>query len=165
MRIKFFIYSILLLISNCASVSYYDMETVSKKIKEIEKNNLPIIVKARAHSPNSAGGVNFSVQWKNVSNKTFKYIVFTVLPYNAVGDVQRCSIRNNAEFKGEETGPYEPGSVSQNGTAWANAWYNYSIKCVKLKKVEITYMDGKKTYITDIDKILDPNQEICPPKN
>ncbi|XDD41706.1 hypothetical protein AB3N58_10415 [Leptospira sp. WS60.C2] len=162
MKKTLIILTMLPMLSYCAS--YYENENVHSKIKEIENNKLPIIVKARASRPNSAGGVDFSVHWKNVSNNTFKYVVFTVIPYNAVGDIQKCSIRNYSEFKGKETGPYEPGSVVGYGTSWSNAWYNHSIRCVKLKKVEITFMDNTKTTITDIDKILDPNQEICPPK-
>ena len=48
----------------------------------------------------------------------------------------------------ESTGPYAKGEGIQ-GTRyrWAKAWYNSTIKTVKLNKVKIEYMDGSEELI------------------
>lgn len=74
-------------------------------------------------SPNSAGGVNLYVNFENISNKTFKYVIWEVVPYNAVGDPVGCEIRGRKPFKGRHTGPYKPGKTSPGGH-FENAWYN-----------------------------------------
>lgn len=101
------------------------------------------------YKPNSAGGVDLHISFTNKSDKTIKYIHFSVTPYNAVGDAMRCDIRNYSSFTGYLTGPLEPGyeGYSRHGNfisteVWGEAWYNYSIKSVELDSVRIEYTDG-----------------------
>ena len=94
--------------------------------------------------PNSAGGVDVGIDFKNSdSTKTIKYAVFVVTAYNSVGDEAPCSINGNATRRLKFTGPLAPGQYS-GGNYWQTAWYNYSINTVSLKAVEIEYMDGSK---------------------
>ncbi|WP_367899163.1 hypothetical protein AB3N61_18230 [Leptospira sp. WS58.C1] len=147
--------------------TYYERDNVALKVKNIQTNNLPVIVNVSSNPPNSAGGVDFGVIWKNVSFKTIKYISFSAVPYNSVGDTQSCSIRKYSLFNGQHPGPFPPGYTSPEGHGWTShwrdAWYNSSITCVKLQKVEVIFMDNSKVTISDIAKITDPNQEVCPP--
>lgn len=59
-------------------------------------------------SPNSAGGVDVKIYWRNDTGKTIKYITFTVTPYNAVGDQVYSEIANKSVEKLRITGPALP---------------------------------------------------------
>ena len=60
---------------------------------------------------NSVGGVELDITWKNMSDKTIKYITFTLMPYNAVGDLVKCEIRNSSIANCKVTGPIEKTTI------------------------------------------------------
>lgn len=103
-------------------------------------------------SPNSVGGVDVAINWYNYSEKTVKYITFTITPYNAVNDVCYCSITKKATLSLKATGPYENGfqSSPNGGGAWSDIWYNHDIAYCILTKVTIQYMDGKQKVISGL---------------
>lgn len=123
-------------------------EKERKKVEEI-KSSIKII-KIWADRPNSAGGVDLYINWENLSDKIIKYVYFTVSPYNSVNDIVKCTIRNYSSFTAQDDGPYSKGQ-GLKGTRyyWENAWYNYSIKGVKLENVKILYMDGTSLDISE----------------
>ena len=119
-------------------------EDTEKEKQEIEQIKSSIkVTKIWASTPNSAGGVDLYINWKNLSDKIIKYAYFTVIPYNSVNDIVNCTIRHYSRFNAQDEGPYSKGQGTK-GTEyyWENAWYNYSIKSVKLESVRIIYMDG-----------------------
>ncbi|WEK54562.1 MAG: hypothetical protein P0Y55_00325 [Candidatus Cohnella colombiensis] len=101
--------------------------------------------------PNSAGGVDLYILWKNNSDSVIKYARFEVVPYNAVDDVVTSEISGISTFYGRETGPFKKGQGSSSDTYWENAWYNSTIKKVKLISVNIEYMDGTELTLKDDD--------------
>jgi len=107
---------------------------------------------------NSLGGVNFGISWRYFDkSKVIKYIYFTVVPFNAVGDRQSGEIGGHSTFTGQVTGPIH-GSFNFESSVWKNAWYNNSIRCIKLTKVRVEYTDGSTyTYLNELPKILDTN--------
>ena len=119
-------------------------ENAEKEKKQIEEIKASVkVTKIWASTPNSAGGVDLYINWKNLSNKIIKYAYFTVVPYNSVNDIVNCTIRRYSKFTAQDEGPYSKGQGTQGtGYYWENAWYNYSIKSVKLESVRIEYMDG-----------------------
>lgn len=100
------------------------------------------IIKAYLSSPNSAGGVDAHLVWKNVSKKTIKYLTWSGYPINAVGDPVDCEIRGVSESGGRVTGPIKPGTTYGYGKYWECLWYNYSAKKLVLTGIDIEYMDG-----------------------
>jgi hypothetical protein len=122
-------------------------KTQKEKLRQIIR-----IKKFYSSSPNSAGGVDFNIIWQNKSNKVVKYITFEVVPYNAVGDIVECTIRNSSTFRGQVTGPIKKNKWNGYGTTWSNAWYNNTIKKIKVTGVDIDYVDGtsETLYNTDI---------------
>lgn len=100
------------------------------------------IIKAYLSSPNSAGGVDAHLVWKNVSKKTIKYLTWSGYPINAVGDAVECEIRGVSESGGKVTGPIKPGTTYGYGYYWECLWYNYSAKKLVLTGINIEYMDG-----------------------
>ena len=105
------------------------------------------ILKAYLSSPNSAGGVDAHLVWKNVSKKTIKYLNWSGYPINAVGDPVSCEIRGISESGGKVTGPIKPGTTYGYGKYWECVWYNYSAKKLILTGIDIEYMDGSTMHI------------------
>lgn len=104
------------------------------------------IKKAYITSQNSAGGVDAYFSYKNVSNKTIKYLYWSGYVINAVGDPVECEVRETSEGRGKDTGPIKPGRSSDG--YWSCMWYNYSAKKLILTGVQIEYMDGSTISIS-----------------
>ena len=64
----------------------------------------------------SVGGVSPSIGYRNNSDKTIKYIDFTMVPYNAVGDTVSCEIRGNSAATGRVTGPIDTFAIDTDST-------------------------------------------------
>lgn len=92
-------------------------------------------------SPNSAGGVSIRYAIKNIGPKEIKYFTFTFVPYNAVGDIVKCTIKNVDEKSVRGIGPIAQNCI-ENNYFFENVWYNNSITSVKLVSAVIEYMDG-----------------------
>ncbi|MCW7552127.1 hypothetical protein NX722_05600 [Endozoicomonas gorgoniicola] len=114
-------------------------------------------------SPNSAGGVNVQIQVLNTSPKTIKYITYWLTAYNRVGDSVPDKITKRSTKRVDYTGPLDPGATNaqkelygRNTTTdyWENIWYNSSIRCATMDKVEITYMDNTEIQIRDTAPLL-----------
>jgi len=121
-----------------------ELEEQAKENELIENIKSSIKVsKVWTAKPNSAGGVDLYINWKNLSDKVIKYVYFTIEPYNSVNDIVTCTIRHYSKFTAQDDGPFKKGQGT-SGTAyyWENAWYNHSIKGANLKSVRIIYMDG-----------------------
>jgi len=113
--------------------------------------------------PNSAGGVNFNVEFLNTSDRTIKYITFWATPYNRVDDRMVDRISKQSTKRADYTGPIEPLGTNAIKTTfgsaktrkiWTNVWYNHDIVCATIDKVVIEYMDGEKATIKDTDKLM-----------
>jgi hypothetical protein len=99
--------------------------------------------------PNSVGGVDVLLTWRNLSPKTVKYASFFVVPFNAVDDSVPSQIGRKVRATLQMTGPIAPGVESGkphtwtgNGPLrWKNVWYNSTIVRAELYQVDIQYMD------------------------
>jgi len=106
------------------------------------------IVKSYTKEPNSAGGVDCNIVFKNTSNRTLKYVRFQAIPINAVGDQVACEIYGMKTKGLKVTGPIKPNQVNGYGEYWDTAWYNYSIRSMKVVSFELEYMDGTIVEVT-----------------
>ena len=135
------------------SIKYVNdsIELVKDSIKQAERINLlkhsVKITSAWLSNPNSAGGVDANIYYRNLSDKTIKYLIWTGYPINAVGDRVGCEIRGFEDFRGKDTGPVKPGH--SGGGCWGCAWYNYSAKKLIITKIEIIYMDNSSLEIQE----------------
>ena len=110
---------------------------------------------------NSAGGVSvFHTEFFNASEKEIKYLTFTYVPYNSVGDVVSCTIKKISEARCQLTGPIEPNR--KDFIKWENLWYNPTISTAKIKEVKIQYMDDTEETISgeDIVDVENPNSKF-----
>jgi len=80
--------------------------------------------------------------------------MWSVQPFNGVGDLQKCQVSGHSTFTGKVTGPihYYGGNRTPY---WENAWYNPTICCLKITRVKVEYMDGSSyVYVRELPKIL-----------
>ena len=107
---------------------------------------------------NSVGGRNVFISPIITSNKTIKYVTPSFSVYNEVQDKVNCNIRGNNVFRGKATGPYNFGDKEH--WRWENAYYNWSIHCIKLLSINIEYMDGRKEIFEgdDISRLYAPEK-------
>ena len=125
-------------------------ETITPKIDSTEfyKDSIQIIKKYTS-DPNSAGGVDLKIIWKNKSKRTIKYARFEVSAINAVDDevYSEVEVYNTPKYA-EVTGPIKPNQVHGYDTYWNCFWYNGTIQKCKIRSVELEYMDGSKIEFT-----------------
>jgi hypothetical protein len=128
----------------------------SLKVVELEtfKNSIEII-KYYTSSPNSAGGVDCNIIWKNLSEKTVKYARFTVVPYNKVNDrvKGKYDYNGNGEKVVKVTGPVKSKQIDGYGTYWDCLWYNWTIDYMLITGIEIEYLDGSIISTSDVNII------------
>lgn len=125
-----------------------NLKTARDKAREIIR-----VTKVSKSNPNSAGGVDLFIGYKNMSEKIIKYATFTIVPYNKVGDRATCDIRGNSTFYAKDEGPHKKGEgISGNyNWYWENAWYNWSIDKLELTEIDIIYMDGTSVKVSGED--------------
>ena len=124
-----------------------EQERIAKQdfIDNAKLNNLPIVISyINTSNPNSAGGVDLYITFMNISDKTIKYVIFSVEAYNAVDDPVRCNIKNDEYFNGQVTGPIEPLEQHGKNSLCENALYNNSIKYAKIESLTIIFMDNQE---------------------
>ncbi|MCI8468834.1 MAG: hypothetical protein HFJ75_05010 [Eggerthellaceae bacterium] len=88
----------------------------------------------------SAGGAGVRIRLQNDTDKTVKYIKFTLQAINSVGDIVGERNSNSPIKLAQGVGPIEPGAYESYH--FEHLWYNGTIASAQLKKVEIQYMDG-----------------------
>ena len=92
--------------------------------------------------PDYCGGRDIYFRYQNLSKKTIKYLIFEVEFYNAVDDLVSCFIRNKTLFRCKDTGPIYPLKYNDKKTYWPLLIYNWQVTKMRLKTIEIEYMDG-----------------------
>ena len=132
--------------SGCLSTGVSEQE----KIQALEVGSPLIITSFWTGLPNSVGGVDLHISYDYISDKEAKYIYFTVTPYNAVNDIVSREIGNKTTAHCKITGPVKKG---RDYGRYSCVWYNNTIEYAKLNMIEIEYMDGTKTSISDPDII------------
>lgn len=135
----------------------------NKAIQKAKSERKNILIKGiGVDGINSAGGVDIFIDWGYFDySKDIKYIFFTVVPYNNVGDIQTCRVSGKSAITGSITGPISASdefNPSNYGIPckWQNVWYNNTITCIKLTKIVVQYMDGTSySYVNELPKIFD----------
>ena len=143
---KFFILCLMALVM-CVNVNAQEREvtpTDSEHLNEI--SNSIELIEYDLQSPNSVGGCDMYIEYKNITkNKVMKYVIFECRYYNAVDDVVYCDIRGYSTFRGKVTGPIE--YMKKDRCFWDCPIYNWSARKMEIIGIEIDYMDGTKLNI------------------
>ncbi len=140
------------------SLKAVEQKQIEDSLKAVEletfKNSIEII-KYYTSSPNSAGGVDCNIIWKNLSEKTVKYARFTVVPYNKVNDrvKGKYDYNDNGEKVLKVTGPVKSKQIDGYGAYWDCVWYNWTIDYMLITGIEIEYLDGSIISTSDVNII------------
>lgn len=134
-------------------------------------NSLPASAKVAAgalrinyhylHSRDYFGGWSYDLNITNMSSKTIKYVTWTAVLHNAVGDRVPCDIRGNEPIKRRITGPLISGC--KGSYRWNNIVYSFDASYIYFTKIEIIYMDGSTVSFTgrDLMRVDDePSTEV-----
>ena len=103
-----------------------------------------VVIGVFPDGPNSAGGVGAKIVYRHLNPaKVIKYLVFTVAPFNAVGDQVYGRLSRGSQQKLKVTGPIEASDILKDKyheeSFWGPLWYNSSIDCLRLDRVDIEY--------------------------
>ena len=105
------------------------------------------------HSTDPADGVSVRLRLKNITeSKRAKYISFSMMPFNRVGDAVRGRIRGRSLDTVRGVGPIEP--QRRASYDFDNVWYSPVAYCIEVRKIVVEYMDGSSfTYVSDLREI------------
>ena len=164
----FKLFLIVLLLSSGYASSRYDLkstynkmieyfaklfeEQISEELSymlELKKSNIPLMITSISNKePKKSSGVDIQIRTQITTDKTIKHTRTKLSAYNAVHDKVTCDIRGYNVFTGRATGPYNFGDKTESHNAviwsWSNAYYNFSLDCIKPLSINIEYMDGSK---------------------
>ncbi len=143
---------------NVNNSDYYIKLIEDRIIQKAKSEKKKIVIKGiGVYNINSSGGVDIFIDWGYFDySKDIKYISFTFVPYNNVGDIQTCSISGKSTATGRITGPISASDSFTYLNKWEAFWYNNTIIRIKLTKVVVEYMDGSSyTYVKEIPNIME----------
>jgi hypothetical protein len=134
-------------------VEQKEIQENRKKIFIAERKiNTPIFVSIYyTEKPNSANGVNCSIQFMNISDKRIKYVYFTVTPYNRVDDVAYSEIGRLSTTELEVVNYINPDDLYRAN--WESVWYNSTIAYMKMSKIRIIFDDNSTSTIEGRDAL------------
>ncbi len=141
----------LALIAGCATSAQIHGAFAKAKERAM-RNNLPLVFMPHGRDPNSAGGVTVDIDFQNLSGKTIRRIVFTVIPYDKTGNQITSDVNNRSATELEAEGYFrsDSGYYSRN---WDNVWYSTAIKYIAVTAVAITYLDDTTQVINNPDDL------------
>ena len=109
---------------------------------------------------NRVNGFDLKQTYYNAGDKVIKYLTFSYLPYNAVGDVVRCTVTQKTEARGQITGPIKPDTYVDSAE-WRSLWYNTTIESVEIVGIHIQFMDNTEEVIEGKDIVfMDDPQSV-----
>ena len=100
---------------------------------------------------NAANGFDVKTEFYNASDKVIKYLTFTYIAYNKVGDVITCTTTGKTVASCKVTGPMEVNERA--GVTFDAVWYNPTLDKVEIKEVAIEYMDGSTETVAGADLV------------
>lgn len=130
-----------------------DREQRRRRWETLRNQGYSIDLKDFGYGTNSADGVTPGISLQNISTeRTIKYVSFTLRPFNTVGDPVTGRIQGRSTTTVRGVGPIAPGELAHY--AFENTWYNGTVGCVEIRKISVEHSDGSTfTYINDLADI------------
>ncbi|WP_019991393.1 hypothetical protein [Rudanella lutea] len=113
---------------------------ILKKLEKYQRQGLLVSEWGFTEPGDIVGNVNVSFKILNPVKKKLKYIWFTVVAYNAVGDRTGDRLRGTQPATLKGVGPLE--EWQEASWEFENVWYNETIDCVRITQIKVQYMDG-----------------------
>lgn len=123
------------------------LEAAIKEVEKTKKLGVAILSTSITDVSEYTQGTSFKIEISNPTQKTIKYIWFTVIGYNAVNDPVRDRIKGGPALTVKGIGPIEP---DQSGTYdWEYMWHTDIVEYFKVAEIKIQYMDGSIRTVKD----------------
>lgn len=127
----------------------------SKALRLIESSvakGLVIIDYSLTDESEYTESTSLNVEFYNPTNKTIKYIWFTVTGLNPVGDAVFNTFKGSSKFALKGVGPIP--SKTSSKFEFKNAWFTDLVESVIINSVKVQYMDGSIKTITNPKSIM-----------
>ena len=129
-----------------------DLEDLVKAFESHKRHGLTIIKASIADVSEHTEGTSFKVRVSNPTEKTIKYITFSVVGLNAVGDPVRDRIKGGPTMVVRAIGPIEK---DEGGTYnWEYMWHTDIVEKFRITEVKVQYMDNSIRVIRDLRAIM-----------
>ena len=127
----------------------------------VQKDAEILVIPNNTISVGYFGACEYLMSFINMSaNKTIKYLTWSGVVKNAVGDYISCEVRHTSSFSGKYTGPCGP--LSSDSAEWSGVLFNTSADMMVLTSVKIIYTDGSSVTIgrKSLDYLTNIPQEM-----
>lgn len=125
----------------------YEVKNLLKFIETTRKAGLTIIKSSIEDVSEYTEGTSFSVTVSNPTDKTIKYIWFTVVGYNPVQDPVKDVFKGGPALTVRAVGPIKKYETS--GYKWDYMWHTNIVRSFKIKEIKVQYMDNSTRIIRD----------------
>ena len=140
--------------SFCAEVYNRGEKLFVEKIMPMQDKNIPIFINSYDTYKDSADGIEVSITFENIYNKTIKYVDFEITPYNRVNDIAYSTI-DGVSTKVIQAVDFIAPNESYKAH-WKPIWYNPTIAYIKINSVKVTFADNTTLLVANknIEKIF-----------
>jgi len=122
-----------------------------KVMQELKKKELIISRREIYDTSEYTEGTGFDVEVLNMSNKTIKYISFTVIGYNSVGDPVRGRLGRSPYITVKGVGPIKANEPAVYD--WEYLWFTDLVQTHKITQISVQYMDGTTKIYSQINRL------------
>lgn len=138
----------------CTEVCNRGEKLFVEKVMPMQDKNIPIFINSYDIYKDSADGIEVSITFENIYNKTIKYVDFEVTPYNRVNDIAYSTI-DGVSTKVIQAVDFIAPNKSYKAE-WKPIWYNPTIAYIKINSVKVTFTDNTTLMVANknIEKIF-----------
>jgi hypothetical protein len=128
-----------------------DLKNLLDTIKSHRKYGLTVASSSIEDESEYTEGTSFFINVANPTDKTVKYLWFTVVGYNAVGDPVRDHIRNASSITVKGVGPIVKDASGEYSFKYL--WHTDLVQTYKISKIKVQYMDGSVKQIDNVKAV------------
>lgn len=127
-----------------------ELETALKEVANTARHGLALVYSNVYDVSEHTEGTGFKVTVHNSTKKVIKYVTFTVVGLNAVGDPVKDRLKGTTQtLRG--IGPIAPDETSSYSKDYM--WMTDIVDSHKLVSIKVEYMDGSSKAITDMKPV------------
>lgn len=128
-----------------------ELQSILGAFKAHRKSGLTVVSSGIYDESEYTDGTSFSVEVFNPTDKVVKYVWFTLVGYNAVGDPVTDRVRGASSITVRGIGPIQ--KDDSGSYSWKYLWHTDLVQTYKLSKIKVQYMDGSVKQIANVKSI------------
>lgn len=121
-------------------------------VDKTKRDGLSILERSVYDESEHTEGTGFSVDVINTSNKTIKYVIFTVVGYNAVDDPVHDRLKRRTSMLLRGIGPIEP--MESGSYSFDYVWHTDLVESARITQIKLEYKDGTSKVLASPEKRL-----------